>query len=589
MVMPSRLVRCLAASLAFAALAATQRIPATTIAPAGTQTYPTIATTSAVTYVAWSDYVHVGLRRSTDGGGTWSAAIGVDRSYSCGASDVQLAVDGDTVYAAWTGAAQCGPFGPTEARIRFNRSIDRGASWLPSDVLVSGMPVVGSSYRATMAAVGSKVFVVWEDDRDGPPNVYFNRSLDSGTTWLPMPVRLDTDIPAAAISQRPRLAATGTTVCVTWMDHRHGAPNIYCNRSLDDGTTWLANDVRLDTGVAPGVAYATEPEITADGLSVCVVWRDARHWSPVSNQDADVYCNRSIDGGAVWLGSDVRVGPATTPGTIGCLEARTARNGNTVHVTWRDVRSGGWDVFAKRSLDGGATWLPTETRLNSGHAPGTAFALMPTVVATADVVAVVWLGVPVPGHPLDLFANRSTDGGASWLAAEVRLDTSVPAGTVSIFHALSAAGGTVRAAWVEGSSIVSNLPFGFVTRGTSMAGSGGFVPSLSGNGLPVIGSSFTVDLAGGLGGTLGVLLVGGGAGAVVSVPLFGGTLLVQPDTTLTALLSGASPGSGTWSLPITVPPAPPLVGLDLHCQMLLLDAAAASGFVFTNALEIWVD
>ncbi|MFY9343291.1 MAG: sialidase family protein [Planctomycetota bacterium] len=571
------------ACLSLATLAEAQRA-ASTIAAAGSQTYPVIATNGAVTWVVWTDFVHAWCSGSTDGGATWTGAVGVDRSQSCRAGDARIALTTGAVHVVWTGSSSCGPFAPFDIGIRYNRSTDNGTTWLPADALLSGSPLI-PAYRPQIAAFGSKLFVVWEDNRVSVINVYFSRSLDAGTTWSP-PVRLDTDLPTAAHSTRPRLVATGSTVCVTWVDGRHGVPSVYCNRSLDDGTTWLAADVRVNNGTIPGQFWANEPEITADGLSVCIVWRDNRHWTTPYGSDADIFANRSLDGGATWA-TDGRVGPGPTSGVIQCLEARTARNGSTVHVAWLDKRGGVWDPFAKRSLDGGATWLPVETRLNGGQVSGVAFAMMPVIAATPAVVSVAWLGFPAPPSYYDLFSNRSVDGGATWAPVETRLDTTPAGSSSSSFHALAAAGDTVRATWIEGSSIVANLPFGFVRRGTGMAGTGGFVPLLAGNGLPVIGGAFTIDLNSGLGGTIGVLAVGDPT-AAVSIPLFGGTLLVSPILTLTAVLGGTSPGTGTWSQPIVVPATGALLGFGLDLQMLLLDAGSPSGFVFTNAVEAWI-
>lgn len=566
----------LAACTAAGTLSA-QRTPAATIGGGGSQTKVAMATDGVDSYVVWTDYVHAWLRREL-AGGIWSAPTAVDRSASIYASSPSVALGNGTVFAVWEGSSNMGPFGPVDSQIRFNRSTDGGATWRQNDVMLTAFPP-GNAYRPQLAVDGSHVFVTWEDRRDGPTNVYFQRSLDGGQTWLPVARRLDTDAPAAADSSRPRIVANGSTVCVVWMDGRHGGYAPYCNRSLDNGTTWLANDLRLSTVPIAANRWSREPEIAADGLSVCVVWRDGRHWTTSNDTDGDIYGNRSLDGGTTWLPLDVRVGPGATPGVTRCLETQVAQVGSTVHACWR-IQSGTfqWDIYTKRSLDGGATWLPTETRLNGANAPGTVFTMLPIVAATPEVVTVAWQGLQ------GLYCNRSTDGGVTWIGSQIRLT-----GGGAAYHTLVAAGNVVRAAWIEGASIFANLPFGFVRYGAAMPGSGGIAPVLRGTGVPTIANSFSVTIANGLGGAPGLLAVGAGPASRVSTPMFGGIASVNPFLSVFAILGGTGPGAGTWSTTIAVPNDPGFVGFDLNFQALLLDAASPSGVVLTNAIETWID
>src|SRR5262249_9166614 len=154
------------------------------------------------------------------------------------------------------------------------------ATWLGHDVQVNQtLPATVDSSNAGVAAVGSSVFVTWADTRNSPVNtydIYFNRSLDGGATWLTQDVRLDTDAPGSSNSNNPRIAASGSSVYVVWRDTRNGAGDIYFNRSLDGGVTWSTQDVRLDTD-APGAAESQDVQIAASGSRVFAVWWDQRN------------------------------------------------------------------------------------------------------------------------------------------------------------------------------------------------------------------------------------------------------------------------------------------------------------------------
>jgi len=144
-------------------------------------------------------------------------------------------------------------------------------------------------------------------------DVFFNRSLDGGLTWLQSDVRLNTNAPGAGWSWSPEIAAVGPSVAVAWLDHRNAGlaqgSDVYSNRSLDSGTTWLSSDVRLNTS-SPGVAPIEEPQIAASGSSVYVAWED--HRNGTSYWDVDIYFN-------IPFGHQL-YGPAT-PGSNGLAPA----------------------------------------------------------------------------------------------------------------------------------------------------------------------------------------------------------------------------------------------------------------------------
>ena len=66
--------------------------------------------------------------------------------------------------------------------------------------------------------------------------------------------RVNTDPPAAAPSDAPQIAASGSSVYVVWEDQRTRFDDIFINRSTDGGASWLGSDRRLDTGVPAGTA-----------------------------------------------------------------------------------------------------------------------------------------------------------------------------------------------------------------------------------------------------------------------------------------------------------------------------------------------
>lgn len=143
---------------------------------------------------------------------------------------------------------------------------------------------------------------------------------------------------------------------------------------------------------------------------------------------------------------------------------------------------------------------------------------------------------------------------------------------------------------VVSGSIVPRCP---VTEsyGTGTVGSGGFVPSLSTLGEPTRGSSnFTIAGSQFLGGTACIAAI---APNPSQLPVLGFTLLVDPTTAVTALMTATGTawiaGVGTVQLPIAIPNLPALVGEHFHAQVLALDTNAPGGLLSaSNGVSLFV-
>jgi hypothetical protein len=121
-----------------------------------------------------------------------------------------------------------------------------------------------------------------------------------------------------------------------------------------------------------------------------------------------------------------------------------------------------------------------------------------------------------------------------------------------------------------------------LTYGLGTAGSGGFVPELSGFGCPAPTASFGLQIQMGLGEALGLLLVGT---ASANLPGLGGVLLVAPPFALTLplFLPGTGAGNGGTTLPAVIDPTTP-TGVTVYLQGLFLDAGASAGISMTNGI-----
>ncbi|HLG34364.1 MAG TPA: exo-alpha-sialidase [Bacteroidia bacterium] len=320
-----------------------------------------------------------------------------------------IAANGDSVHVVWFDNRD----GNDE--IYYKRSTDGGISW-GADVRLTNDPA--QSEIPSVAVSGSVVHVVWIDERDGYYQIYYKRSTDGGISWG-ADVRLTNSTPWSVF---PSVAVSGSVVHVVWEDTRDGNREIYYKRSTDGGISWGA-----DTRLTNSSAWSDFPSVAVSGSVVHVVWQDDR------DGNFEIYYKRSTDGGSSWS-ADTRL----TNNSAGSFELSVAVSGSVVHVVWDDDRDGNWEIYYKRSTDGGTSW-GADVRLTNNSANS----WYPSVAVSGSVVHVVWQD-DRDGN-WEIYYKLSTDGGISW-GADVRL-TNAPANSEYSF--VSVSGSVVHVVWQD--------------------------------------------------------------------------------------------------------------------------------------------
>jgi imidazole glycerol phosphate synthase subunit HisF len=169
---------------------------------------------------------------------------------------------------AWTGSEYGVCFiddrGSTVREVFFASFATDGTTSV-AEVQVSEDPGVPSS--DPVAWSGSEFAVVWTDNRDGNHEIYFARISASGTK-----IGADLRITNEAHSSRvPWIAWGGSEFGVVWRDERDGNPEIYFARISASGTK-EGTDVR----VTNEPAGCNAPSIAWSGSEYGLAWADGR-------------------------------------------------------------------------------------------------------------------------------------------------------------------------------------------------------------------------------------------------------------------------------------------------------------------------
>lgn len=150
-------------------------------------------------------------------------------------------------------------------------------------------------------------------------------------------------------------------------------------------------------------SWSSHPDIAADYYgNLHVIWYD------MPSGNGDIFYKRSTDGGSTWSAARRLTwdpGESERP-------ALTTNSNDHVHVVWQDLRSGNWEIYYKRSTDGGSSWSSVQRLTwNDGAS------LSPIVVSDKNNhLHLVWDDVSSGFH--DIYYRRSTNGGMAWSATK---------------------------------------------------------------------------------------------------------------------------------------------------------------------------
>jgi hypothetical protein len=231
-----------------------------------------------------------------------------------------------------------------------NRSIDWGTNWLATDTRLDGVSDGADAFGLALTVDRDRtnppvpaVYVAWHDGRNGPKDIYLNRSLDGGFSWAPEPTRIDNDAAGSANSFYPALNAVDDRVLVAWHDDRDIGFDIYVRSSDDGGASWLS-ERRVDTGIA-GSAHSLDVKIARTGDRVAFAWSDYR--APIevgADAQPDIYYRVSEDQAYQFGGDDLRVDDDPQSTAIS-EDVQLAIAGPSVHMVWVDYRLGNADLW----------------------------------------------------------------------------------------------------------------------------------------------------------------------------------------------------------------------------------------------------
>lgn len=297
----------------------------------------------------WID--RIVCQKSTDNGNNWSSGTYTGLNGNK-AQDKQWSVvdrNNNNIYITWTQFDDYGSSNPSDKSIiLFSKSTDRGQTWSTAKKInsVDGDCIDSDdTTEGAVPAVGpnGEIYVAWA----GPNGLVFNRSLDQGETWLPNEIAIDP-------------MPTGWDYGIPGISRANGLPITKCD---------------LSGGPNNGTIY--------------VNWSDQRNGA----NDTDVFMSKSTDGGDTWS-APIRVNddPAGKQQFFTWMDIDQT-NGNLFFVFYdrRAYTGNQTDVYLAYSEDGGNT-ITNKRISESPFTPnsGIFFGDYTNIIAHNNVIRPIW-------------------------------------------------------------------------------------------------------------------------------------------------------------------------------------------------------
>ena len=217
---------------------------------------------SGIIYAVWVDETsgnaEIYFSSSADYGKTWQNAVNISNTPKQSMQPAITVDSNGSIYIAWEDSS------PGNDEIYILKSIDNGESW-KQFANISGNSGNSQSPRIIMDGKDN-IYVVWHDYTLGNWEIFFSKSSDHGANWSQgYNISNSTEM-----SIRPVISVDAAgNINVTWQDSIKGESNIYYSRSIDTGSSWATP---LDVSNKLGSSYLSAIDVDSAG-NIIIVWQ----------------------------------------------------------------------------------------------------------------------------------------------------------------------------------------------------------------------------------------------------------------------------------------------------------------------------
>jgi len=235
--------------------------------------------------------------------------------------------------------------------------------------------------------------------------------------------------------------------------------NILFSKSTDLGETWSSPvDLSSFDGDCLDDDLTTEGAVPTVGPNgeIYVCWA----------LSSKLYFNYSLDDGETWLENEIEIAQQKEgwaldiPGIYRCngmpvtvCDISKSPYRGTIYINWADQRNGkdNTDIWLKKSIDGGKSWSE-DIKVNSDYSSRHQFLSWMTVDQSTGYLYIVYYDRrETDGNYTDVFMSVSKDGGKSFKDYKISKSSFLPNDKIFFgdYTNISAVGGVIRPIWTH--------------------------------------------------------------------------------------------------------------------------------------------
>ena len=230
--------------------------------------------------------------------------------------------------------------------------------------------------------MGKKALII------GIVGFYFLIPQINAQTWT-APKRLTW---TSGASKNPSIDVdTNDNIHIVWNDVTPGNSELYYCKSTNEGISWMTKRLTWNSGISETPAIVTD-----SSNHIHLVWEDK------TPGNAEIYYRKSTNGGTNWTTKRLTWNSGESE-----FPKIAVDSSNHIHVVWYDDMTGNYEIYHKKSTNGGTNWTTKRLTWNSGSS------IVPSIaIDTSDNIQVVWQD-STPGKS-EIYYKKSTNGGMNW-------------------------------------------------------------------------------------------------------------------------------------------------------------------------------
>lgn len=204
-------------------------------------------------------------------------------------------------------------------------------------------------------------FVIWEDNRNDSSDIYVQKFNNSGDSMWAQEIKAHV-YSGVSIQQKPVIAIDNApNLYIIWQDDRNGNVDIFMQKISPAGNIVWPNDILVNTENSAN--QQQNPSLSADtsGNFLYIAWQDKRN-----GIDDDIYLQKYDMNGNKIFANDVRANSDSTTADQQKAVLALKSDLSVLYTVWQDYRNNSWDIYAQKIDPSNGTKLWTsDVRINS--------------------------------------------------------------------------------------------------------------------------------------------------------------------------------------------------------------------------------